>query len=258
MTHLPVKEWWTTQEIADAGLPDLPDSRQGVEAEAKRYGWRGHPTHARKREGRGGGWEYHWRLFPSSAQRKLIMDANAPEEPKSRPDRDEAWTWFEGRPEHVKAKAKTCLRILQDVEDLAPAVGKFLAVAMIAKQRKVSDRTIWGWFERVEGVRRNDRLPYLAPRHGTAAAKPTKSASAAEFCDILKGLYMRLEGPDFRPAWRDARDICRASGKDWLEYRTALRWYLPARAQRSSTTPAAMWQTSSASFSGTTRNSSNT
>ena len=53
--QLPVKEWWTAQEIGDANLPDLPNTRQGVEAEAKRDGWRGHPDFARKREGRGGG-----------------------------------------------------------------------------------------------------------------------------------------------------------------------------------------------------------
>ncbi|MFE3838853.1 transposase domain-containing protein [Pseudogemmobacter sonorensis] len=223
--HLPVKEWWTAREIAEAALPDLPNSQQGVEAEAKRDGWRGHPTRARKREGRGGGWEYHWRLFPSSAQRKLIVEANAPEEPKSRPDRDEAWAWFDARPEHVKTKAKACLRIVQEVEALTPAVGKYLAVSMVARQHKISDRAIWSWFERVEGVRRDDRLPYLADRRGATTVKPTKAAVAAEFCDILKGLYMRLEGPDFRPAWRDAVRICRSLGREFLEYRTALRWY---------------------------------
>lgn len=223
--QLPVKEWWTAREIAAAGLPDLSDSRQGVEAEAKRDGWRGHPEFARKRTEQGGGWQYHWRLFPSSAQRKLLLDANAPEEPKSRPDRDEAWAWFDGRPDHVKAKARTCLRVLQEVEDLAPAVGKYLAVSLVAKQRKISDRTIWLWFERVEGVRRDDRLPYLAPRHGVSTPKAARAASTRQFCDILKGLYMRLEGPDFRPAWRDAVRICKSLGHEALEYRTALRWY---------------------------------
>ncbi|MCL4065897.1 Mu transposase C-terminal domain-containing protein [Pseudomonas sp. GX19020] len=223
--QLPVKEWWSAREIAEAGLPDLPNTQQGVEAEVKRDGWRGHPAHARKREGRGGGWEYSWRLFPSSAQRKLIMQANAPEEPKSRPDRDEAWSWFDSRPEHVKEKAKACLRILQEVEALAPAVGKYLAVGMIGTQRKISDRTIFGWFERVEGVRHDDRLPYLADRRGSTAAKTTKAAATGVFCDTLKALYMRVEGPDFRPAWRDAVKICREIGEEWLEYRTALRWY---------------------------------
>lgn len=226
MVHLvPPKEWWTAQEIADASLPDLPPTKRAINLTAERQSWQAHPAYARKREGRGGGWEYHWRLFPSRAQRHLIMLASAPAEVDARPDRTEAWAWFDGRPQHVKDKAKTCLRVLQEVEELAPAVGKNLAVAMIAKQHKLSERAVWGWFERVSGVDVADRLPYLAPRHGAAPAKDTKAISAAEFCDILKGLYMRLEGPDFTPAWRDAVRICKHLGHAWLEERTARRWY---------------------------------
>lgn len=223
--QLPIKEWWTAREIAEACLPDMQSSQQGVEAEAKRDGWRGHPEYARPRAGRGGGWEYHWRLFPSRAQRQLIMMSNAPEAPKSRPDRDQAWTWFDGLPEDVKEKAKRSLRILQEVEALAPAVGKFMAVGMIANRRHVSDRTIWNWFERVEGVRLDDRLPYLAPRHRAAMPKPMKASAAPEFYTILKGIYLRLEGPDFAPAHRDTVTICKAMGHAYLEERTARRWF---------------------------------
>ncbi len=222
---LPSKEWWTAQELADSGLPDLPPTKRAINLTAERQSWQAHPTYARKREGRGGGWEYHWRLLPARAQRQLVVLASTPVEPKTRQDRTEAWAWFDGRPQHVKDKAKTCLRALQEVEEMAPAVGKNLAVVMIAKQHKLSARAVWGWFERVSGVDVADRLPYLAPRHGTATAKDTKATSAAEFCDIFKGLYMRLEGPDFTPAWRDAVRICKQLGHAWLEERTARRWY---------------------------------
>ncbi len=209
--QLPIKEWWTAQEIADAGLPDMPDSMQGVTDRAKRDGWRGHPQFARRRDGRGGGWEYHWRLFPARAQRSLIVSANAPEEAKVRQDRAEIWAWFEGLPEGIKGKAKRSLRILQEVEALTPATTKFLAVAMVAKQYKVSERTVWGWFERVEGVDAADRLPYLAPRHRAAAPKRTKSQASDEFYALLKGLYLRLEAPGFSHCWRDAVRICKGN-----------------------------------------------
>lgn len=222
--QLPIKEWWTAQEIADAGLADMPNSMQGVTDQAKREGWRGHPQLARRRDGRGGGWEYHWRLFPTRAQRSLIVSANSPEEAKVRQDRAEIWAWFEGLPEGIKDKAKRSLRILQAVEELAPATTKFLAVAMAAKQYKVSDRTIWGWFERVEGVDAADRLPYLAPRHRAAAPKRAKSQASDEFYTLLKGLYLRLEGPGFSHCWRDAMKICKGSGLEGLTERTARRW----------------------------------
>ena len=43
MTNLlHIQDWWTAAEIADAALPDLPTTRQGVEQIIKRDGWRAH------------------------------------------------------------------------------------------------------------------------------------------------------------------------------------------------------------------------
>lgn len=56
---LPRQKWWIAAEIADAGLPDMPSTRQGVDTLAMRQNWRAHPELARRRAGRGGGWEYH-------------------------------------------------------------------------------------------------------------------------------------------------------------------------------------------------------
>jgi hypothetical protein len=173
MTLTPDKEWWTAQEIADARLPDLPDTRQGLDALAKRLNWRGQPRFARRRDGRGGGWEYSWRLFPSSAQRKLLVHAKAPVAPAPRPERDEAWEWFDTLPQSAKNKAQQRLRILQEVEALDPVLGRVLAADHIARAHGVGERTIRGWFVQVEGIRLDDRLPYLAPRH--RAAPPSSS-----------------------------------------------------------------------------------
>ena len=91
----PSQEWWTAEELASAGLPDLPASRQGVEALIKRIGWRSDPHHARRRSGKGGGWEYSWKLLPDRAKRKLLQAASAeaetPKAPPARQGRDDAW-----------------------------------------------------------------------------------------------------------------------------------------------------------------------
>ena len=71
---------------------------------ADRLGWRCNPALARRRSGRGGGWEYSWQLFPSRAQRKLLQAVLAPRA-LVRPERGEVWDWHEGLPQAVKGKA---------------------------------------------------------------------------------------------------------------------------------------------------------
>ena len=100
----PEQEWWTAEEIAEAGLPDLPGTKRNVNAHADRMGWRCNPALARRRSGRGGGWEYSWQLFPSRAQRKLLQAVLAPRA-LVRPERGEVWDWYEGLPQAVKGKA---------------------------------------------------------------------------------------------------------------------------------------------------------
>ena len=60
MTRIvPAQEWWTADELADSGLPDLPTTKRRINALADREDWRAHPEFTRRRAGRGGGWEYH-------------------------------------------------------------------------------------------------------------------------------------------------------------------------------------------------------
>lgn len=219
------KNWWTATELAEAGFPDLPTTRRGVEALAKRLGWREDPQHARARVGRGGGWEYHWRLLPARAQREVIsrMAMPAPEAEPAQ-DRGDAWAWFDGLPERVKAKAERRLRVLQEVEALSHAMTKSLAVNMISKTSHVSERSIWGWFGSVHGVDPADWLPYLAPRNLAAPPKSMTAQADQKFYDWLKADFLRLEGPSFAKCWRTAKTLCEAHGLSYLSERTARRW----------------------------------
>ena len=78
MTLTPAQEWWTPEQIAESDLPDLPSTKRGVNALADRLNWRAVPKFARRRAGKGGGWQYSWKLFPNAAQRALIRQAVAP------------------------------------------------------------------------------------------------------------------------------------------------------------------------------------
>lgn len=208
----PDHEWWTAEEIAAAGLPDLPGSKRGVNDLATRNDWRSTPAFARRRAGKGGGWEYSWQLFPQRARRKLLLDA-APL-PDARPARDEAWAWFESLPATVQGKARERLHIIQAVEAMERADGRYMAVASVAKLRGIGARTIWDWLALIEGVRPDDRLAYLAPRHRAATTRgaPRRDCDP-EFFDLLKSDYLRLEAPPFTDCYR--RSVRVATAKGW-------------------------------------------
>lgn len=208
MTRMvPDQEWWTAEELAASELPDLPGTKRGVNMLAERLSWRSHPHFARRRKGGGGGWEYHWKLLPARAQEKLLREAPSavPHGPASTDivgDRGEAWAWFDGLPEAVKARARQRLAILQRVEALEFAMGKHLAVQSVAQAERVAPRSIWNWFAMVEGVALADRLACLAPRHRAAPPRERSVALHPEFWELLKADYLRLEGPSFPAAFR--------------------------------------------------------
>lgn len=224
MTHgQPHKVWWTVGELAEAGLPDVPATRQGVDALAERNAWRAHPELARRRKGRGGGWEYHWRLLPSRAQRALFKAcAVAPAEPAM--DRGAVWHWFDQQKAHVKAKARERLDILRRVEVFEAAMGKNMAIETVAAEAGVSARSIWNWFGMVEACDAADRLAYLAPRHRAKPAARARAEASEEFLDRIRTDYLRLEGPSLRAAHRRVHDWCRDNGLAALGYQATRRW----------------------------------
>lgn len=207
----PAKEWWTASELSDAGLPDMPDTRQGIEKWIKSINLRAHADFARKRQGRGGGWEYHWKALPMRAQRKLLSEATAPDVTPA-PDRDGAWTWFEGLPDAAQEKARARLKIIQAVEALEGELGRHIAVESVARIETASARSIWNWLGMIEGVRRDDRLPYLAPRHRAAKRKETRDEVDPDFMDWLKSDYLRLARPSFSTCYRRAVRVAQSKG----------------------------------------------
>lgn len=227
MRSVPAQEWWSAQELASASLPDVPVTKRGVNAMAERLGWSAQPLLARRRSGRGGGWEYSWKLLPVRAQTALLksvqtdLDDAAP----ARMDRDDAWAWFDGLPEKVKSTARDRLAIIQQIEGLEAPMGKNLAVDTVARGADIAPRTVWNWVAMIEGVDPADRLPYLAPRHRAAAPKRERAECSQEFLDRIRADYLRLGGPSLRSAHRRVADWCKKSGLAFLEYRTTLRWF---------------------------------
>lgn len=222
----PIKEWWTAEELAASGLPDLPTTKRRINAMADREDWRANPRLSRKRMGRGGGYEYHWKLLPSRAQAKLLAEvAPQPEGPAAdMVGREEAWRWFDAQSAATKAKARDRLETIATIEALEAALGKFLAVEQVAKREDVSSRTIWRWFTMIEGVDVADRMPYLAPRRFAATENDPGNADYSHFIDRLKADYLRIGPHSFASSHRRAVKVCEANGWAVMTYRTAVRW----------------------------------
>ena len=223
----PDRLWWTADEIAAAMLPDMPGTKRRVNALATRCDWRGQVEHARRRTGRGGGWEYHWSLFPQRAQQALIATGK-PAAARAKPaavSRDTAWAAFEALPEAVRDRARARLDVVQAVDMMvAGGAVRHLAVREVSRLHSVADRTIWSWFALIDGVDIADRLPYLAPRHRMAQRAVVRATCAPEFLDRLKTDYLRPGPHSFKSSYDRVVDWCAGQGLAVLSPQTARRW----------------------------------
>jgi putative transposase len=205
-----MKEWFTPAEIADLKLAGLPATKRGVNKIAGNKGWNGRTNLAgaplaRRREGRGGGWEYHYTVFPDRAQQDLVArdlaakrkDGARSPEPKGRGER---WAWFERLADARKDKARARLDVLLAIEALERGgLTKNLAVHEIAKREGIGARTAYGWFDLVAGVSREDWLVHLAPRH----AGRTKTVECdPRAWDMLVSDYLRASRPTMESCYR--------------------------------------------------------
>ena len=219
----PKKEWWTSAEIAEANLPDMPGARNNVDALAKRNGWREHPEFSRKRTGRGGGWEYNWSLFPSRARRQLLKET-APAATQEMPSGEEQHAYFEALPETAKQKARLRVKVLTEVCQMeGSGLCKLLSVAHVSKAHGVTDRTVWNWFKLVQGAPQSEWLFYLAPRNRVAGRKVTKAECSKEFLELFKADYLRVDAGSFSSCYERVKEWCKANGKAFLAERTARR-----------------------------------
>lgn len=213
--------WYTAAEIAQMGLPCLPDTVRSVHAWAKAEGWAdrraddGTPL-ARKRQARGGGVEYHASLFPEAAQAivkaKAVEDANARGAANDTGEGDaDAWAWFDQQPSAVKAKAEERMAILLEVEAARDAgMNRNKAVETVADRHGLSCRAIGDWLALAAQVRRQDWLPQLAPKYKGGGKETGIDATAWR---ILMTDYLAPERPAFAACYRRLlNDYARPNG----------------------------------------------
>lgn len=218
----PDKLWWTADELAASNLPLMPGTKRGVNAMADRGNWRSTPGGARRKAGRGGGWQYHWSVLPSETRKALLMQESPPK--NARPDRGTAWANFEGLKETAKAQARSRLEAIRMVEGLhLSGLSHVEAVDAVAQECDVSARSVYNWFSLIDGIAEEDRLAYLPPRHALAARAKTQGTDVRAFMGYLKSIYLRVEQPTFKECYRDATKEARREGWEVLTERTARR-----------------------------------
>ena len=213
--------WLSAKEIADFALPGMPGEKRKVaelialERWALRTGPAGERLN-RKRAAKGGGWEWHSSLLPEAARLELVrrgLIAAAPtlmavvplEEAKGA-----IWAAFERLPKARTDEARRRLAVIQAVE-AAQAAGatKTRAIAEVGADRGISAATINGWFSKLSGVPRCDRLPHLAPetRGGGRAAEIDP-----ELWDIYRSDWLRFEKPTFAACYFRLARVAKARG----------------------------------------------
>lgn len=190
-------EWLTPAEILELGVASLPTSISKLQELIARENWRGDETRCRVRFGRGGGYEYHVSLLPSDA-RARVFAAAAPLATQAEARSQAEWAWFERLSEKAKETARQRLVAVEAVQSFGNSTRRELAVDFVAREFKVSRSTLWSWMALVEGVRRDDRLPALAPRHvGRTVTAPCDPRA----WDFLTADYLRAESPRFESCY---------------------------------------------------------
>ncbi|PWV97734.1 Mu DNA-binding protein [Hoeflea marina] len=205
-----MKQFFTPKEIAKAAGV----SERSINQMAAKSRWRHLDMKARKRDGRGGGWEYHVSLLPQAAQARLMVVHSAPANAnvnKTAEARSKLWADYEALSKDRKAACEARLKVVAEVATfINGGLSETAAIAIAAKHHQVSPRAVRNWRTRVAGIERQDWLAALADQyHATSSAAECDERAWA----ALKSDFLRPERPAFSACYRRMREA--ASEQGW-------------------------------------------
>lgn len=193
----------SAQRIAKRERWDAPERQLGLHSD----------PYWRRRQGRGGGVEFHVRVLPSQARAKLAacsavdaIPANTrPMDESERPpmslERTELWRQFDARPQRQKDEAYKRVNVLDFMErELLNGSPRVEAVKTASKHFKISERALRYWRSSVKGVERTDWPAYLIPRH--VGARGREKPIDGDAWDFIRADWLRVEQPPFTSCWR--------------------------------------------------------
>lgn len=225
------KEWFTSAELAQAALPGIPSTRQGLELFIARSGVRS-TMKARPKVGQGGGFEYHFSFLPATAQAKLaFLNSDTPTDPRSSKLSKMLWDRFEALSDAHKAICKTRFDVLTEVEELrASGISMKHAVAHVTRRADIVPATYYEWRKMVEGHSRQDWLAALAPAFSGSASGEAADVTPChpEAWKILKSDFLRPERPSFSACYRRMMMVARDQNLSPIPSERSLRRRLDA------------------------------
>jgi transposase InsO family protein len=152
-----MKEWFTAREVAELGLPGLPETKRGIQALADREGWADHPFLSRARTEGGGGREYHFRLFPTEAQLEFSRQALAVRRQVTRADNGDVQITFTGG-DSARVNRDARLAIVRAFECFSAG----LTLGLSSRLQIFADRYNAGAIEVEDWIK--DAVPHLSKR----------------------------------------------------------------------------------------------
>jgi hypothetical protein len=224
------KEWFTSAELAQAALPGIPSTRQGLELFIARSGVRS-TVKARPKAGQGGGFEYHYSFLPPVAQAKLAFLNAEPTDPRPTKLSKMLWDRFEALSDAHKAICKTRFAVLTEVEELrASGISMKHAVAHVARRADIVPATYYEWRKMVEGHSRQDWLAALAPAFAGSTSGEAAEVTPChpEAWKILKSDFLRPERPSFSACYRRMMMVARDQNLSPIPSERSLRRRLDA------------------------------
>ncbi|AJY46501.1 transposase domain-containing protein [Martelella endophytica] len=223
-----MKEWFTSTELAEAKLPDMPGTRRGIEQFGERQGWRA-SAHVRKRAGRGGGFEYHISLLPNAAQARLKVghfEAEHKQDREAAAARKQLWAKYEALSKPHKEACERRLKALLKVREMIDAgVTARTAFEVVSKMEGVSQRVLYYWQSLADKAPRADWLAALAPSFSSATRAAECHEEAWRF---LISDYLRPERPAFSACYRRMIKAAEQNGWSPVPGERALRRRLEA------------------------------
>ncbi|MBF0415626.1 MAG: Mu transposase C-terminal domain-containing protein [Magnetococcales bacterium] len=211
-----VSEWVPHSDLI--GKYGFPSNKGAFSRHIKDSNWRRPEWENikwRKRQGKGGGYEYHYSLLPLGAMTAWLKEqvkASKIEEPEKETRREELWEGYDRLPEKKKQAARERLSALLAVEAMIKVGHEVeLAYGMIAKERKASISTLYKWRAKVRGIRRDDWLVHLVDRR--AGGNNTGSECSEEAWEFFKADYLRLERPSAESCYRRLQRV--GAEKGW-------------------------------------------
>lgn len=218
---IPLKSFYSANELSQLGLKSLPTSHRRILDKAKRENW-----NSRKRDGKGGGVEFAVKSMPEDVQAEIVVKLgksavkNLPvlAEESAPVDAQLLWATYEQGTAKQQQKAQMKLGIMFAVAELVNSGVKILdALALVCHkhnqdgEKAVTVSAIKSWWYQVKDADRSLWLPLLMDSYG-AHSESREAAFTPEAWAFFRADYFRNERPQFGSCYERLKRAASANG----------------------------------------------